>query len=414
MGRLFGRLMQLPALVPALLALHALPVHVLVVQDLDVGGRDRGCRSGDGKADRVNPLAGMVGPVVDVAEDDVLVGQPARLEARKDVRPAHPHGGSGRGVRKCGEGRALAPGGGEDLVGVEGEDQPPPGEAARRLEQQPLPRALVVPGPGVVDERDLGVAGRDLARPVGRALVRDDDVIGPQARAAEEAVEDPGLVADRRDDDRGHRGPICGRTTSARYAPHQRGNAAPGAAVAVVRIAAPLRSHTPGRAGALETARPSGRSPAEPPADRRVPSIARTAFAPGRRACRGLRSTGCRGADAGRGAALCGGSGSPVRREGTGSYLRRVGRTPRPSRASGSRPSAGSPPGRAQWPPGRTPRRMGCQARPGRVSLASDRREPSAASKAPHPTRPGALDDRRACTRSGPSRYQDAGRGTRS
>src|SRR2546425_312227 len=83
--------------------------------------------------------------------------------------------------------RALAPGGGEDLVGVEGEDQPRAGKTARRLEQQSLPRALVVLGPGVVDERDLGVASRDLARPVGRALVRDDDVVGPQARAAQKA-----------------------------------------------------------------------------------------------------------------------------------------------------------------------------------------------------------------------------------
>src|SRR4051812_6255883 len=196
---------QLPTLVPALLALHALPVRVLVMQNRDRVGRGRRRRGGYRQADRVDPFAAVLGAVVDEAEHELLAGTPAPFEPRQDVRPPHPPDGAGPGAGESRERLALGPPGGGYLVGVEGEDDPPPGEVARRIEEQPLARALVVPALRVVDQRDLRMARGDLARSVGRPLVGDDDVIGPQAHAAEEAVEDPGLVADWRDDDRAQR-----------------------------------------------------------------------------------------------------------------------------------------------------------------------------------------------------------------
>src|SRR5204862_6709554 len=113
-----------------------------------------------------------------------------------------------------------------------------------------------------------------------------------------------------------------GRMTSPIRGRHWRGSAERGAACAAVGTAAPPRSHRPEPVGAPETARPSARSPAEPPPVPRAAAIARTAFAPERRAGRGPRWTGGRGGDEAREVAGYVRSGRPGRRGGTGSCPR--------------------------------------------------------------------------------------------
>src|SRR4051794_37336106 len=113
---------QLPALVPALLALHALPVRVLVMQDRHRVGRGRRRRGGYRQTDRVDPLTAVLGAVVDEAEHELLARKPAPFEPRQDVRPPHPPDGAGPGAGESRERIALGPPGGGYLVGVEGED----------------------------------------------------------------------------------------------------------------------------------------------------------------------------------------------------------------------------------------------------------------------------------------------------
>ena len=91
---------------------------------------------------------------------------------------------------------------GEDLVGVERQD-----DARRRdhgagmAEQQELAIPLVEFVGRVVDDGDFGISAADRAAVVRRALVGDDDLVREAARDRKEPLEDPRLVADRRDHD---------------------------------------------------------------------------------------------------------------------------------------------------------------------------------------------------------------------
>jgi len=79
------------------------------------------------------------------------------------------------------------------------------GTSARVAEQQELAVALVEFVGRVVDDCDLAIAAADGATVVARALVGDDDVVRESAGHREEPLEDPRLVADRRDHDDANR-----------------------------------------------------------------------------------------------------------------------------------------------------------------------------------------------------------------
>src|SRR5207247_4828590 len=74
-------------------------------------------------------------------------------------------------------------------------------ERARVAEQEELPVPLAVVVRRIVYDDGLGVAAADGATVVRGALVGDDDVVRESAGHREEPLEDPRLVADRRDHD---------------------------------------------------------------------------------------------------------------------------------------------------------------------------------------------------------------------
>ena len=113
------------------------------------------------------------------------------LEAHDGPRPGGQHHAPARrvhGVRR------------EDLVRIERQDDARGrNESARVAEQQQLAVPLVEFVGRVVDDSDLGISAADGATVVRRALVGDDDVVRESAGHREEPLEDPRLVADRRD-----------------------------------------------------------------------------------------------------------------------------------------------------------------------------------------------------------------------
>src|SRR2546430_7133951 len=88
----------------------------------------------------------------------------------------------------------------DDLVGIERQDNARRrDERARVAKQEELPVPLAVLISRIVDDDGLGVATADGATVVRGALVGDDDLVGKSARDGQEPVENPRLVADRRD-----------------------------------------------------------------------------------------------------------------------------------------------------------------------------------------------------------------------
>ena len=118
------------------------------------------------------------------------------------IDPLEAHDGAGPGGEHRSPTLRIDCVGGEDLVGIERQDDARWGHHGARVpEQQELAVALVEFVGRVVDDRDLGKSAADGAALVGRALVGDDDVVREAAGDRQEPLEDPRLVAHRRDHD---------------------------------------------------------------------------------------------------------------------------------------------------------------------------------------------------------------------